>query len=45
MDRLRELLAEVREIRKSLYPPGWKYDPLLKIEEKLKSIIREGVRD
>ena len=40
--RLEALLARVRRVRKNLYPEGWTYDPLYRIERELDKLITEA---
>ena len=40
--RLEGLLARVRRVRKNLYPEGWTYDPLYRIERELDKLIKEA---
>ena len=40
-ERLEALLARVQQLRKNLYPPGWKYDPLYDVEQELIMILQE----
>jgi hypothetical protein len=40
--RLEGLLARVRQLRKNLYPEGWTYDPLYRIERELDKLITEA---
>ena len=40
--RLEALLARVRRVRKNLYPEGWTYDPLYRIERELDKLIKEA---
>ena len=38
---LEKLLARVRQIRASLYPPGWEYDPWLEVEREISRIVEQ----
>ena len=38
---LEALLEKIRRLRESLYPPGWKYDPLYEVERELARIIEK----
>lgn len=41
-NRLRNLLGFVKRIRSSVYPEGWSFDPLYKIEKEIESILNEN---
>jgi len=40
-ERLKKLLAWVRRVRKNLYPEGWEYDPLYRVEKELELLLQE----
>ena len=40
--RLEALLARVRRVRKSLYPEGWTYDPLYRIQCDLEQLLEDA---
>lgn len=40
--RLETILANLRRYRASLYPEGWTYDPLYRIEQELDKLIKEA---
>ncbi len=40
--RLEALLARVRRVRKNLYPEGWTYDPLYRIQCDLEQLLEDA---
>jgi len=40
-ERLKKLLAWVRQRRESLYPPDWDADPLYHVEKELELLLQE----
>lgn len=40
--RLEALLARVRQLRKNLYPEGWEYDPLYRIQCDLEQLLEDA---
>ncbi len=38
---LSKLLDEIKATREKMYPPGWDYDPLFRVEKRLEKLLDE----
>ena len=39
--RIQEIIIRIRRARSSLYPKGWTFDPLFRIEQELEGLLED----